>query len=905
MIQGTRTAITNETGSYRFTQLPGGDYTVTFSLPGFATLNIEGVTVLVGATATVNGALEVATVAETITVTSQEPVIDLEQATVAVNFSDKEFEDIPYSRSLRGIMMMIPGIYATRFDVGGSSFGTGSSSGGQAFGKSGDAQVVVDGMVWDQHYEDFGSFDEVQVTTAAKSAEQSNPGTSLSFVIKSGSNDFHGEASADWSDSRFVSKNIDQDLLDRGFSPSPNTFTRYNDFFGNIGGPILKDRIWFMFSYRDGYGGRLIPGFVDDRNGADPETGPPATFWTKLKDPTLKLNFQLTDTLSFETMVQFGRKWQAYRGGNRETPLTATQNQDSWSLVGPTFKFAYIISPTMTLDWSANRGGYWWPSIPYTQNIRQTDRNSGEERGGFFHSVRRPVRWQWGTNFSVFTNIGDTSHELKTGYQGTWGYQTVTDQIGYVGHTEYRYRSTDAEEAAGQFFLNPDSARIQDTPTFVKNGESYDNMYIQDKITINRNLTINLGMRWDRYTSWLPEQGNNGSGPFATANLYPARGAGDFPIYNSLVPRLSMVYDITAEGRVALKASYGRYAGSDSGTGILPGASAGTINPASTTRWTYAWDGAIPYFPDKGPDGIFGTSDDPQLQSVTGGGGVITETLAADLKAPKTDEYSLGIDLGLSRDYSFRINAVRKIDFNNQKTIDPKLPFEAYTESVSANDPGPDNIVGTADDNTISIWSVPRSNPNFGTDFEHRINTIGKEGEDVYTGYEFTFNKQYSDGWSLMVSFTNSLRKLRSNDAITPNDLLYVNSQQFSEWNGALKMNAIYELPFGFQFSTSLLGQHENYYSREIRVRNAVRDSITIDIERQIGRLPWVNIWDNRVSKTFEIGDRQSIETTFDLFNTMNSNNVLSVRERVGSRFLEPRSVLSPRIYRLGVRYRF
>ena len=271
----------------------------------------------------------------------------------------------------------------------------------------------------------------------------------------------------------------------------------------------------------------------------------------------------------------------------------------------------------MTLDWSANRGGYWWPSIPYTDAIRQTDRNSGETRGGYFHSVRRPVRWQWGTNFSLFTNIGQTSHELKTGYQGTWGYQTVTDQIGYQGHTEYRYRSTDAEEAAGNFFSRPNSARIQDTPTFVKNGESYDNMYIQDKITINRNLTLNLGMRWDRYTSWVPEQGNNGSGTFATENLYPARGPGDFPIYNSIVPRLSMVYDITGEGRVALKASYGRYAGSDSGTGILPGATAGTINPASTTRWTYEWDGTIPFFPNKGPDGLFGTSDDPELQSVS------------------------------------------------------------------------------------------------------------------------------------------------------------------------------------------------------------------------------------------------------------------------------------------------
>ena len=89
MIQGSRTAITNETGSYRFTQLPHGEYTVSFSLPGFATLNIEGISLLVGAT-----------------------------ATVAVNFSDKEFEDIPYSRSLRGIIMMIPGVFSQRVDVG-------------------------------------------------------------------------------------------------------------------------------------------------------------------------------------------------------------------------------------------------------------------------------------------------------------------------------------------------------------------------------------------------------------------------------------------------------------------------------------------------------------------------------------------------------------------------------------------------------------------------------------------------------------------------------------------------------------------------------------------------------------------------------------------------------------------
>ena len=277
-----------------------------------------------------------------------------------------------------------------------------------------------------------------------------------------------------------------------------------------------------------------------------------------------------------------------------------------------------------------------------------------------------------------------------------------------------------------------------------------------------------------------------------------------------------------------------------------------------------------------------------------------------------TDEVTLGIDFGISRDYSLRINAVRKIDFQGQVISDPKLPFEAYTDSVAALDPGPDNIVGTADDKTIGVWSVPRSHPNFGTDFDHTINAIGKEGEDVYTGYEVTFNKQFGDGWSLMVSYVNSYRKVRINDARHPNELLYGcegshagSPCNFNEWNGSFKMNGIYGLPWGLQYSTSLLGQNENWYDREVLVRNKIRRRVRITVERQFGRLPWVNIWDNRISKTFEIGDRQSIETTFDLYNTMNSNNVLSVRKRHGSRFLEPTSILSPRIFRLGVRYRF
>ncbi len=78
----------------------------------------------------------------------------------------------------------------------------------------------------------------------------------------------------------------------------------------------------------------------------------------------------------------------------------------------------------------------------------------------------------------MFGNLGETSHELKTGYTGSWGYQTATDSIGYTNKQQYRYRSTDAEEAAGQYFLNLDSVIVYNDPTFRKNGESYDGAFV-------------------------------------------------------------------------------------------------------------------------------------------------------------------------------------------------------------------------------------------------------------------------------------------------------------------------------------------------------------------------------------------------------------------------------------------
>src|SRR4051812_3810945 len=126
-IQGIRTAITGETGAYRFTLIPTGTYTVKFELPGFKTLIREGIIVSVLKTTSINAALEVSTVAETVTVTGESPVVDVENATVGVNFTQSMLRDIPNSRDIWIVLSQSPGINATRYDVGGSTMGSQSS----------------------------------------------------------------------------------------------------------------------------------------------------------------------------------------------------------------------------------------------------------------------------------------------------------------------------------------------------------------------------------------------------------------------------------------------------------------------------------------------------------------------------------------------------------------------------------------------------------------------------------------------------------------------------------------------------------------------------------------------------------------------------------------------------------
>ncbi len=904
LIGGARTAVTDELGVYRFTLLPGGQYTISFVLPGFATLNVQQVNLNAGATATINGKMEVAALQESVTVTSQSPTIDLESANVSVNWDQQKLDDLPSSRSLTGLVSMIPGLYATSFDVGGSNFGTGSGPAARTFGRAGGGVVSYDGMIWDQTYGDFGTYEEAQITTAAKGADAMNPGVTMNLVVKSGSNVFKGVGSANYQSGDFQGKNVTPELLAKGYAPGVNKFTSYKDFYGEIGGPILKDRLWFYASHRDASSGNLIPGFISlaDRQQVE--------FYTKLQDPTGKITYQVTKNNKFEGMFQVGRKWQPYRTASRFVPLESTQNQDSWSLVGPSFKWLSILSSRATFDASLQRGGYWWPDVPWTTDVRMSDLATTAVRGAFLETDRSPRRWQYGATFAYFANLWGRNHELKTGYLG-WRNMQSTENIGYPNQQQYRYRSRAGDPGCAEAqnydgcFTRPDSVLVFDYPNTTASGEWYNSAYVNDKITVSRKLTLNIGVRFDRYSSFLPEQGNPGTGPFAATNIYPYKGEENFPIYQSLVPRISAVYDLAGEGRVAVRASYGRYVGGSSGSSANPGPGGADVNPNAIITRTYSnWDGRIPYTPIPA-----------NLTSTSGGG--TNRTIDPDLKGPFVDEYTAGLDLGLSRVLTLQFNYVRKIDGNGNNSINLALPYDAYTVTTTGFDPGRDNVTGTADDRTLVVYSVPRTYPTFGQNVERRVQA---DGNNRYHAFGTTLNKQLSDNYSFLVAFDADYRDLRDNAPRNPNEALYgpqngnisgsnlgtSNYQKAaSSWNYSMRVSGSYQLPWGLMYATSLMAQSGEPYFREVQIRDANNANIAIRVESQAGRYEWTKIWDNKLSKRFKTFGNQSVEGTIDLFNALNTNTITNQTNRNGSTYLSPTEIIAPRVFRLGVRYRF
>ena len=251
---GTRVMVTDAEGRYRFAELPTGDYTVTFTLAGFTTVKRD-VRLSTGFVATMDEKLGVGGVAETVVVKAESPVVDVRTTGVATNLGKEALEALPTSRSVWQVMNMAPGLRVTGVDVGGSAAGTqqnysnyGTSSGGN--------KPLLDGVDTREDaggagfYYDYGAFQDVQIKAMGSDAETALPGTQFLGVVKSGSDKFHGSLLLSWESPKLQANNVTAALAARGASLG-NPLLSYHDDNVDLGGPVLKNRLWFYGSYRN------------------------------------------------------------------------------------------------------------------------------------------------------------------------------------------------------------------------------------------------------------------------------------------------------------------------------------------------------------------------------------------------------------------------------------------------------------------------------------------------------------------------------------------------------------------------------------------------------------------------------------------------------------------------------
>src|SRR5881396_3278824 len=275
LIEKVRSVVSDDTGQYRIVDLRPGTYAVTFSLPGFSTVKREGIELSGTFVASVNADLKVGYLQETITVTGETPIVDVQSAKSQTTMNRDVIAAIPTSRNATGIMALIPGM-ATNGDSGGINGGTGGGASSLHGGRPSDSRTLSDGlnMGWagansNAAVVNVAGAQEVVLSTSGGLGEAETAGVVLNVIPRDGGNTFSGTVVFSGANSSMQSSNYTQALKDAGLR-SPSALIKVWEFNPMGGGRIVRDRLWFYLTYRESYAENTIPGMFFNKNAGDP-----------------------------------------------------------------------------------------------------------------------------------------------------------------------------------------------------------------------------------------------------------------------------------------------------------------------------------------------------------------------------------------------------------------------------------------------------------------------------------------------------------------------------------------------------------------------------------------------------------------------------------------------------------
>jgi len=889
-LMGTRTATSRSDGFYRFPALPPGDYSLVFSCRGFTGTTRSGIHIGPGFTATVDVTLTVEGVQADVTVARRSTMIDEHSTAVTANFNARELSDLPTSRSIFAILSATPAVHVGRFDIGGTA---GDASLYSAYGTQTANRPMIEGISVSGIFAtgltlNFGAFDEVSVGTAAHGPEWPLPGVQMQIIVKSGGNQYHGSAYADYENRALQSFNIDGDQIRRGAQGGPglppreaNRVWSDRDLNADVGGFVARDRAWWYFSWREQNVAARVVNF------------PVKPLRTELVSYSGKVTYQVRPKNRLVLFGHAGRNHQPNRldpfgpAGSGLTAATAinesdesTSDQLAWGWVWKG-EWNGVIGDHALVELRAGEFGADRPEKPNGTSARFEDVDTLIVRGGNRDWAQNLRRNELLGSFSYLADGPFGRHAFKAGGEIFRNVDTEIWRKSYAGDVLHVLRNGDESEVY-----------LFETPSRSVNGLWTYGGYASDSWRVSQRLTVNLGLRFDRYRVFLPEQTH----PAGRFNPQPqvftaVRNVID---WNVIVPRIGMIHELSRDGRSLLKLSYGTYS-------FAPGA--GFNANANNSPWwrRYAWS-------DSDGNGEWQPGEEAALPVDTHGGSA-PDAIDPRVKLPRLNELGAWLERELPANMALRTGIVWRRERQHFLRQDVARPFDAFSSPILIPDPGPDRRFGTGDDGA-PLHGYQLADPS--TEPDNIVRNVPRSDSQFWT-WDITASRRLSRHWSLQAAFDHVWNEdqanayfgqsLRQNPyPLTPNDLLNAGPEgryEFRTWSA--KCYGTYEGPWGLRLTPYLRHQSGQPFGRTFTTTLNYGNVRILAEPIGTRRTDNVTIADVRIEKTVRLSDNRRVAGFIEVFNLFNANPEQTTSWSSGT-FLRPLSIVPPRIARLGIK---
>ena len=876
MIEGHRTTTTGGNGEFRVVDLRPGEYTVVFSQSGFGTLRREHINVGASFTVTVNGDLTVGQAAQEVTVSDAPPLVDVQNSLSQKEMDRSTLDLIPTGRDPFAVGQIIPGVSTQTPDVGGT--GGMQQPTLQVHGSNGNDNVfMVDGMMI-QHtgfsgnqtgfYYNDSEMQSITYLTSSLPAEAPVGGIQISMIPKDGGNQFHGSVFGTGATQSFQSDNSNASLVALGLKARNKIDTVY-DLNAELGGPIVKDKLWFFSTFRRwGANNFLANTFTP--------AGAQAIDDNRLTDLALRLTYQINGKNKVSVSYDRGFKFRGHRPNNLigvsfSDPLADVQ-QKSWMNYMAQAHWTSTVTNRLLVD-----VGMTYMPVYYNLFFEPGTVPGSIAQWDIVNSTMTGISPRQDLDRGSYTTVVANasyvtgSHNLKTGIQFRKGYFQESFQM---------------NGDMIQLLSNgvPTSVRIYNTPLTHREDENPDlGWFLQDSWRLNRRLSLNLGVRFDHMEMNIPAQGAPG-GFWQPARSFPAENG--IVNWNTWSPRIGFAWDVFGNSKTAIKGGISKY-------DVLEGTSlAQNVNPNFIAFSTCPWTSITPPTPGQALTGCTGFSGN-------------NNHIDPNMKRPYQWEYTVMLQRQIGANTSVSVG------YYGRHFADL---FGVVNLAVTPDDYTPVSIINPLTGSTMTVYNQLAST-------KGQINLLQKTLPNLYehyNGVEFQVNSRIKKA-TVFGGFTigkdYGTPSGTSTDLNNPNTLINYAGEQNFDQTYQLRAGFSYLLPGKVQFSGSLRENSGLPQTRTFTVTQGsgpsqvpgltqVTQGINVSAPGAY-RYPWQNLLDLRFSRVFKFRERIGIEPILDLFNVFNSSAVTSAVTTIGPSLNRPSNIDMGRLLRLGGRITF